>query len=52
MFARFGPLALGLMSLTGCVVEVHNGPTHHDFREFDRKDWSVSGSIYTWARAN
>jgi hypothetical protein len=25
------------MSLTGCVVDVHNGPTQHDFREFDRK---------------
>jgi hypothetical protein len=25
------------LCLTGCVVEVHNGPTRHEFREFDRK---------------
>jgi hypothetical protein len=37
MLARFLPLAVGALSLTSCVVEVHNGPTRHDFQEFDRK---------------
>ena len=37
MFARGWPLVLGALCLTGCVVEVHNGPTRHEFREFDRK---------------
>jgi hypothetical protein len=37
MFARCWPLVLGALCLTGCVVEVHNGPTRHEFREFDRK---------------
>jgi hypothetical protein len=36
MAARY-PLFLGALCLTGCVVEVHNGPTHHDFREFERQ---------------
>ena len=37
MLARGWPLVLGLLCLTGCVVEVHSGPTRHDFREFERK---------------
>ena len=37
MFARFLPLSLGALWLTGCMVEVHSGPTHHEFREFERK---------------
>lgn len=37
MFARCLPLVLGVFGLAGCVVEVHNGPTRHEFREFDRK---------------
>jgi hypothetical protein len=36
MFARAFPLTLGLLGLTSCVVEVHSGPTRHEFREFDR----------------
>ena len=36
MYARRWPVALGLLCLTGCVVEVHSGPTRHEFREFDR----------------
>jgi hypothetical protein len=37
MFARCWPVVLGALCLTSCVVEVHNGPTRHEFREFDRK---------------
>jgi len=37
MFARCLPLALGLLCLAGCVVEVHSGPTRHEFREFERQ---------------
>jgi hypothetical protein len=37
MLARGWPLAMGVLCLTGCVVEVHNGPTRHEFREFERK---------------
>ena len=37
MLARGWPLILGGLCLTGCVVEVHSGPTRHDFREFERK---------------
>jgi len=29
---------MGALFLTGCVVEVHNGPTHHSFSEFERTD--------------
>lgn len=37
MFARTWPLAMGVLCLTGCVVEVHSGPTRHESREFERK---------------
>jgi hypothetical protein len=37
MFARYLALLPGALCLAGCVVEVHNGPTRHDFREFERK---------------
>jgi hypothetical protein len=37
MFARYLPLIIGAVCLTGCVVEVHSGPTRREFREFDRK---------------
>jgi hypothetical protein len=37
MFARCWPLAAGALCLTGCVVEVHSGPTRHEFREFEKK---------------
>ena len=37
MLARGWPLILGVLCLTGCVVEVHSGPTRHEFREFERK---------------
>jgi hypothetical protein len=37
MFARFLLLAVGAFCLASCVVEVHSGPTHHEFREFERK---------------
>ena len=37
MLARGWPLAMGVLCLTGCVVEVHNGPTRHESREFERK---------------
>ena len=37
MFARYLPLIVGVACLTGCVVEVHSGPTRREFREFDRK---------------
>ena len=37
MFARAYPLFMGALCLTGCVVEVHSGPTRHESREFERK---------------
>jgi hypothetical protein len=37
MYARGWPLVLGVLCLTGCVVEVHSGPTRHESREFERK---------------
>jgi len=37
MLARGWPLVLGVLCLTGCVVEVERGPTRHEFREFERK---------------
>ena len=37
MFARCLPLVVGAVCLTSCVVEVHSGPTRHEFREFDRQ---------------
>jgi hypothetical protein len=37
MFAGYLPSLLAALCLTGCVVEIHNGPTRHDFREFERK---------------
>ena len=37
MLARGWPLVLGVLGLTGCVVEVHSGPTRHDSREFERQ---------------
>ena len=37
MFSRCLPLVLGTLCLAGCVVEVHSGPTRHEFREFERQ---------------
>lgn len=37
MFARGYLLLLGALSLAGCVVEVHNSPTRHESREFERQ---------------
>jgi hypothetical protein len=37
MFARCLPLVVGTFCLSSCVVEVHTGPTRHEFREFERK---------------
>jgi hypothetical protein len=37
MIARGWPLVIGVLCLTGCVVEVHSGPTRHESREFERK---------------
>lgn len=35
--ARGWPFLAGILCLTGCVVEVHSGPTRHESREFERK---------------
>jgi hypothetical protein len=37
MVTRGWPIVVGVVCLTGCVVEVHNGPTRHESREFERK---------------
>lgn len=37
MVVRGLSLMIGGLCLTGCVVEVHHGPTRHEFREFERK---------------
>jgi N-terminal domain of toast_rack, DUF2154 len=37
MASKNWPIVLGALCLTGCVVEVHSGPTRHEFREFERK---------------
>jgi len=37
MFTRGWPFAIGVLCLSGCVLEVHNGPTRHESREFERK---------------
>ena len=37
MIAKGWSLAIGFLCLTGCVVEVHSGPTRHASREFERK---------------
>ena len=37
MIARGWSPILGFLCLTGCVVEVHSGPTRHESREFERK---------------
>jgi len=38
MYARFFPLAAGILCLGGCVIEVQTGPTRHESREFERED--------------
>ena len=37
MLVRGWPLLAVALCLTGCVVEVHSGPTRHDSREFERQ---------------
>ena len=38
MPARSLPLLAGTLFLAGCVIEVHTGPTRHEFSEFPRED--------------
>lgn len=37
MYIRCLPVTAGALCLFGCVIEVHTGPTRHEFREFDRQ---------------